>query len=383
MIPNFSPPQTPALVIDKVALLHNLQTMQDAVSRAGLRLRTHGKMHKCSTLGRLQVEMGAVGLCCQTVGEAEAFARAGIADLLVSAPVPRWGPPRLAALVRETGVRLSIAVDSLAQIAALAEAAGGAGVEIGATIDVNIGMHRVGCTPAEAPLLARAVSDAPAVRYDGVQAYFGHLQHLAEGRAEANAAGTGRLKSLVAELASAGLAPPQVTGGGTGTYALDIAGGVFTELQCGSYALMDAEYADCGGPEGVWPFDAALYIAATVISAKHKGHVTIDCGLKATSADVAPRIVAGAPPNSVWRSLGDEHGAVIHPSARRGDVDAIDADPEIAWPGDAPKEGDLVWLHPGHCDPTINLYDGFWVVGEDGSTEWWPVDARRSMSPIA
>jgi 3-hydroxy-D-aspartate aldolase len=376
MVPDFAPPQTPALVIDKAALLHNLETMQRAVSGSGLRLRPHGKMHKCSTLARLQIEMGAVGLCCQTIGEAEAFARAGIADVLVSAPVPRWGPPRLAALQRETGARLSVSVDSLEQIEALKAAAETAGVELGATVDVNIGMHRVGCTPAEAPLLARAIVEAAALRYDGVQAYFGHLQHLAEGRAAANALGTARLKALVADLAAAGLSPPQVTGGGTGTYALDIAGGVFTELQCGSYAVMDAEYDMCGGPEAAWPFDSALYIVASVVSAKHKSHVTIDCGLKATSIDIAPRIVRGAPEGSRWRVLGDEHGAVIHPAARAGDTDANDADPDIPWPADAPKEGGIVWLQPGHCDPTINLYDGFWVIGDDGA-EWWPIDARR------
>lgn len=378
MAPDFQPPQTPALVIDKAALLRNLETMQRAASRSGLRLRPHGKMHKCSTLGRLQVEMGAVGLCCQTVGEAEAFARGGIADLLVSAPVPRWGPARLAALVRETGVRLSVAVDSLAQIEVLAASAQDAGVELGATVDVNIGMHRVGCTPAEAAILARATEATATLRYDGIQAYFGHLQHLAKGRAEANAAGTARLKALVADLAALGLAPPQVTGGGTGTYALDIEGSVFTELQCGSYAVMDVEYGDCGGPEDIWPFDSALYIAASVVSARHKSHVTIDCGLKAVSADVAPRIVSGAASGSLWRSLGDEHGAVIHPSARSGDIDANDADPAIPWPADAPAEGAIVWLQPGHCDPTINLYDGFWAVDEGGAAAWWPIDARRT-----
>jgi 3-hydroxy-D-aspartate aldolase len=245
-------------------------------------------------------------------------------------------------------------------------------------IDVNIGMHRVGCTPAEAPALAAQAASTAGLRYEGVQAYFGHLQHLDDGRAQANSDGTIVLKALVEQLGTNGLAPGTVTGGGTGTYSLDIAGGVFSELQCGSYALMDVEYGDCGGPEGAWPFRPALFIAAAVISAKHKTHVTIDVGLKATSMDVPPRIVSGAAASSLWRSLGDEHGAVIHPAIPRGAVDAIDADPSIAWPDDAPAEGDIVWLQPGHCDPTINLYDGFWAVAENGLAEWWPIDGRRT-----
>jgi len=371
MPPDFTPPQTPALVIDHAAMLRNLEAMQSACDSRGVRLRAHGKMHKCTTLGRLQIERGAIGLCCQTVGEAETFARAGITDLLLSAPVPRWGPPRLAALARETGAAIACVADSAAQIEALDVAAGEAGVTLGCLIDVNIGMHRSGCTPAEAPALARAVSEAQQLRYGGIQAYFGYLQH-AEDRAEANAVATGQLATLVAELNQQSLAPPQVTGGGTGTYALDLEVGVFTELQCGSYALMDTEYLDCGVT-----FEPALFIAASVVSAKHKSHVTIDCGLKATSIDVPPRIVSGAAAGSKWRALGDEHGAVIHPTTRSADVDANDADPAIAWPDDAPREGDLVWLQPGHCDPTINLYDGFWVADEAGAAEFWPIDARR------
>lgn len=376
MTPLLVPPQTPSLVIDRVRLIENLKSMQAACDARGVRLRPHGKMHKCSTLGRLQVEHGAVGLCCQTVGETEAFARAGIKDLLVSAPSPVWGMARLAKIAKVTGARLAVVCDSAAQIERLGAAARAADVELGCLVDVNIGMHRVGCSVDEVPALVVAIRSTRGLRYDGIQAYFGHLQHLSEGRTKANAAGTATLKALVERLARDGLAPSQVTGGGSGTYALDLANGVFTELQCGSYALMDVEYGDCGGPDGDWPFAPALFIAATVVSAKHKSHVTIDVGLKATSVDVSPSVVAGAAPGSLWRSLGDEHGAVIHPDAR-SDVDATDADPSVPWPDDAPKEGDIVWLQPGHCDPTINLYDAFFVTNDEGSLDRWPIDARR------
>ena len=374
----FIPPQTPALVIDRGALDANIATMQRRCDAAGVRLRAHGKMHKSSRIAQRQIAAGAAGLCCQTVGEAEAFAKAGVADLLVSAPLPRWGAPRLAALAKETGATIAAVADSAHQIDALADAASAAGVTLGAMVDVNIGMHRAGVYPADAAALARAIRNASSLRYDGVQAYFGHLQHLCEGREAAVAAATEQLRTLVASLAAQGLDPPQVSGGGTGSHAHDLAAGVFTELQCGSYALMDAEYEDCGAPgEQAWPFAAALWIVASVVSARHKGLVTIDAGLKAVSADVAPRVIAGAPAGSPYRSLGDEHGAVIHPGVPRGDPAAIDADASIAWPADAPREGDMIWLQPGHCDPTINLHDGFWAVDADGTADWWPVDARR------
>lgn len=383
MSPLPTPHQTPALVIDHGALLHNLAVMQAACDAAGVRLRAHGKMHKCTEIGRLQVAKGAIGLCCQTVGEAQAYARGGIGNLLISAPLPHWGAALVARLASETRATLAVVCDSAEQIARLAKAAREAGVEIGCLIDVNIGMHRVGCTTADVPRLAELAAQAEGLRYEGIQAYFGHLQHLAEGRAEANALGTQALAELVQALTQAGLAPSTVTGGGTGTYALDLAAGVFTELQCGSYALMDGEYGDCGGPLDDWPFKPALFIAASVVSAQHKSHVTIDVGLKATSMDVAPRVVSGAPAGSQWRSLGDEHGAILHPAIlphlkAGADIAAIDADPLIAWPADAPKEGDTLWLQPGHCDPTINLYDAFFVAKVDGSLDRWPIDARRT-----
>lgn len=375
----FVPPQTPALVVDRRALDANIATMQAACDAAGVRLRAHGKMHKSSRIGAMQVAAGAVGLCCQTVGEAEAFARAGISDLLVSAPVPRWGTPRLAQLAQGTGATIAAVIDSAAQVEALAAAATDAGVTLGAMVDINLGMHRAGATPADVPALAAAIIAAPSLRYDGVQAYFGHIQHLPlEERAAANAAATAGLAALVERLAASGMAPPVVSGGGTGTYRHDLSAGVFSELQCGSYALMDAEYDACGAPDGdAWPFAPALWIVSSVVSARHKGLVTIDAGLKAASADVAPRIVAGAPAGSLYRSLGDEHGAVIHPDVPRGDPAVIDSDAAIGWPGDAPREGDLVWLQPGHCDPTINLYDGYWAIDAGGHAEWWPIDARR------
>ncbi|MFZ4689618.1 MAG: alanine racemase [Polymorphobacter sp.] len=370
-----TPPQTPVLVVRRAALMANLGVMQAACDAAGVRLRAHGKMHKCSALAALQVAGGAVGVCCQTVGEAETYARTGIGDVLVTAPVPPWGWARLAALPGT----VAAVVDSAAQVALAA----GSGLAL--YVDIDLGQHRAGVRPDEALALARVIAATPGVRFGGVQAYCGHLQHVADAgaRKAAQAAASAVLAVVVVHLRAAGLPPPQVTGGGTGTYAHDLAGGVFTEIQAGSYALMDVDYDVAGGPDGDWPFVPALFVASTVVSARHAALVTCDAGLKALYTDgPAPRVVAGAVPGSRWRSLGDEHGAIIHPAFLErlradplGAIDAIDADSAV--PADAPTEGALVWLQPGHVDPTVALHDSFWVAGEDGTLERWAIDARR------
>ena len=392
---SFVPPQTPALVVRRATLMRNLAAMQAAAEAAGAALRAHGKMHKCSALGRLQVAGGAVGLCCQTIGEAEAFAAAGVGDLLITSPPAPWAAARIAALAAR-GVTIGVVADDGGQIERLSQAATAAGTMIEVVIDVDLGLHRTGAAPGEAAGLAGKAQNSPGLRWRGVQAYAGDLQHIADPaarKAKAEAA-QGKLATLVADLKAAGLEPRVVTGAGTGTYALDLASGAFNEIQAGSYAFMDVEYEDCGAPDGgAWPFEAALFLAAGVVSDRRKTHVTCDVGLKAHSVDGPPaRVVGGAPQGSTWRAMGDEHGAVFHPEmmARlralgREAVDAIgtlDADPAIERPADLPKVGDIVWLQPGHCDPTVNLHDVLHVVDEDGSVEVWPIDARR-VSPTA
>lgn len=159
--------------------------------------------------------------------------------------------------------------------------------------------------------------------------------------------------------------------------------------------MMDVEYADCGAPDGGgWAFEPAIAIAATVVSARHKTHVVVDAGLKSMSVDGPPaRVLAGAPAGAVWRPMGDEHGAIFaaeampllkqagrDPLAFQEVIDSADQNGSTLWPADAPDVGGVVWLQPGHCDPTINLYDAFVVLDEDGSSEKWPIDARRRTS---
>ena len=351
------PPITPALVVRRAVMMDNLAAMQAACTAKGVRLRAHGKMHKCSAMGLEQVRQGAVGLCCQTVGEAEAFVRGGIPDVLVTAPVPPWGWLRLAALARVA--RLGAVIDSAAQAAAAATAALTAGVVLDAYVDVDPGMARAGVAPGAAAALAALIDGSKGLNYAGIQAYCGHHQHmLPDSRAGAHAEWTARLRVLVAELEAAGLAPAQVTGGGTGTAYMDLAAGVYTELQPGSYAVMDVEYGDLGD----LPFAPALFLAASVVSANHasppaSSHVTCDAGHKALHSNgPVSRVVQ--PAGSAYRPMGDEHGAIVPPGGL--------------------GEGDLVWLQPGHVDPTVALHDAFFMADEDGRLERWAIDGRRA-----
>lgn len=348
------PPITPALVIRRAAFEANLARLQAECTAKGVRLRPHGKMHKSSRIALAQLAGGAVGLCCQTVGEAESYVAAGVPDVLVTAPVPPWGWPRLAALAGRATV--GAVVDSLDQLANAFVAARDADALLHIYVDVDPGMGRAGVAPEAVPVLAGAISLFPNLNYAGIQAYCGHHQHLAPAeRGAAHAAWSRRLESLVDLLHREGLPPALITGGGTGTAALDLAAGIYDELQAGSYALMDVEYGDLGD----LPFQPALFLAATVVSARHETHVTCDAGHKALHPNGPPQRVVW-PEGSQYRPAGDEHGAILPPNGA--------------------GEGDLVWLQPGHVDPTVALHDAFFLADEDGGLERWPIDARRSTT---
>jgi 3-hydroxy-D-aspartate aldolase len=383
-------PTTPALVLLRSALERNLDEMQGRCDAAGVDLRAHGKMHKCSTFAKLQVAKGAIGICAQTIGEAEVFVGCGIGNVLLTSPTAIWAARRVAELAGRA--KVAAVVDDAVLVDAFGAASRAAGVVLDLLVDIDLGQHRTGVRSNEVVALAKTIATTKGVRFAGVQGYLGHLQHIADSSARlaANHKALEVLGNILTLLRTADLEAETVTGGGTGTHPSDLASGIFTEIQAGSYAVMDAEYGACGAPDGVeWPFEPAMFLASTVISARHRTHVTVDAGSKTLSVDGPPaRVISGAAEGSIWRPMGDEHGAILQPAflnvlntvwhdpiALEAAINKADAESDQSI--DAAKLGDIIWLQPGHCDPTINLHDAFLVVELDGSWSRWPIDARR------
>jgi 3-hydroxy-D-aspartate aldolase len=354
---------TPCLLLEADAFEHNLEAMIALVRRYGRALRPHVKAHKCTTIATRQLEAGATGLCCATVREAEVMAAAGLPGILVTSPVA--APAMVARLLRahETVGDLAVVIDSEAGVDALAAAASSAR-PLGVVVEIDVGQGRTGVTqPAHALRLARRIADLAQLDYRGIQAYYGHLQHVpAYANRKAKAAEQwARLGPFVAALRADGLPPGIVTGGGTGTHQLDLEDGPFTEIQPGSYLFMDKQYGAIElAPGGRSPFEVALTVAARVVSVNQPGLAVIDAGFKAMATDAGPALLQGGPGAAVsYQFMGDEHGGL-----RYGEG------------ASRPGVNELVRLVAPHCDPTVNLHDHFHVMQGDRLVEIWPIDAR-------
>jgi 3-hydroxy-D-aspartate aldolase len=355
---------TPALVLDLDALEANIAAMAAWAKAEGIALRPHAKTHKSAAIGRLQMQAGALGLCCAKLSEAEALAAAGLDRLLFTAPV--IGARKLERLLRLAArcAELMVVVDDADNARALAAAAEAAGRDLGILIDVDIGQQRTGVTDAaQALALAEIVARAPRLSLKGVQGYAGQVQHIADfaERKRQSHASLAQLGAVRDRLVAAGHPCPIVTGGGTGSHAFDPAAGVLTELQVGSYVVADVEYdaVDLTG-DGRRRFRNGLFVYSRVVSARHDAFVTIDAGSKSLAMDgPAPVVAFGAPAGTTYDCVGDEFGRLTLP------------------PGAAkPQIGDLVGLVVPHCDPTINCFDWYHCLRGDDLVDIWPIEAR-------
>jgi D-serine deaminase-like pyridoxal phosphate-dependent protein len=351
---------TPALVLELDAFERNLRTLAESVKGRALRVRPHAKTHKCAEIAKRQLAHGAVGVCCQKVAEAQALVEAGINDVLVSNEVV--GAPkiaRLAALSRRA--HLGVCVDHPDNLAAL-EASG---AKLDVYIELEVGMRRCGIAPGEPAVeLARAIGRSKNLRFAGLQAYHGRAQHMRsmEERHAAIEAAAQHVFEMKRLLEKAGIACPIVTGAGSGTYMLEAETGAWDEIQPGSYIFMDADYGKNEWSAPLPRFEHALFVLATVMSRPAADRAVVDAGLKASSVD------SGLP--LVWRREGltyrgasDEHGAI-----------------EIAAAAQAPALGEKLYLVPGHCDPTVNLYDWYVCVRNDRVESVWSVTARGALN---
>jgi D-serine deaminase-like pyridoxal phosphate-dependent protein len=354
---------TPALVLDLDPFERNVELMANATRGSNVALRPHAKSHKCPTIALRQIEHGAVGICCQKVDEATAFVEAGVRDVLVTNEIV--SPSKLArlALLARTAT-IGVLADDLFTVAQISSAATYAGVTLDVLVEIDVGAHRCGVTPGPAAVtLAQAIAAGPGLRFRGLHAYHGAAQHLrTPGERQAAIASAVELARTTRDLVlAAGIACPTVTGAGTGTWQLERDSRVYTELQPGSYIFMDADYGRNALAADDHAFEQSLYVAATVMSSPVPERAVVDAGLKAFAFDSGPPLVHAAH-GLEYVGASDEHGV-------------LRVDPTVA----RPVVGDRVWLIPGHCDPTVNLYD--WIVGVRGDRVEcvWPVAARGAL----
>lgn len=349
---------TPALLLELDAFERNLARMQAAAAAAGVALRPHAKAHKCPAIALAQLQRGALGICCQKVSEALPFVQAGVRDIHISNEI--CGAAKAALLAQlALHARMSVCVDHARQIEALAAATRAAASRLDVLVEINIGQQRCGVDDAPAVLrLLDAIAAQPQLRFAGLQAYQGSIQHL-RGHAERRAAAARsaeRTAAIVGALAEAGQRCETVTGGGTGSVEFDLASGVYTEVQPGSYVFMDGDY----GRNETAPalrFEQSLFIASTVMSVGNGERIVLDAGLKSLATDSGLPGVWGQP-QLHYVSANDEHGIV-----QGGDVEP-------------PALGSQLLLVPGHCDPTLNLHDQLVAVRGGRVEALWPIAAR-------
>ncbi len=356
--------QTPCLILDLDALERNIRKMGDYAKAHGMRHRAHGKMHKSVDVLKLQEKLGgAVGVCCQKVSEAEVFVRGGIKDVLVSNQVR--DPAKIDRLARlpKLGSRIIVCVDDVANVADLSAAAQKHGTTLECFVEIDCGAGRCGVKITHDVItIASAIDAAPGLKFTGIQAYQGAMQHMDsyEDRKAKLDAAVAQVKDAVDGLKAAGLDAALVSGGGTGSYYFEANSGVYNELQCGSYAFMDADYGrilDKDGKridQGEW--ENALFILTSVMSHAKPHLAVVDAGLKAQSVDSGLPFVYGRS-DVKYIKCSDEHGVVEDN-------------------GGVLKINEKLRLVPGHCDPTCNVHD--WYVGvRNGKVETlWPVSAR-------
>ncbi|MCB5411262.1 3-hydroxy-D-aspartate aldolase BhcC [Pseudogemmobacter faecipullorum] len=356
--------QTPCLILDLDALEANIRKMGAYARDHGMRLRVHGKMHKSVDVAKLQMRIGnAIGVCCQKVSEAEVFVRGGIRDILLTNEVR--DPAKIDRLARlpKLGAEIITCIDDIDNVAELSEAAMRHGTTLGCFVEIDCGAGRCGVTAPEVVVkIAEAIAAAPGLRFRGLQAYQGAMQHIedfAERETRLDAA-IALVKETSEQLEAVGLKPELVSGGGTGSYYFESNSGIYNELQCGSYAFMDADYGrirDRQGnriDRGEW--QNALFILTSVMSHAKPFQAVCDAGLKAQSVDSGLPVIFGRE-DVKYIKCSDEHGVIDDPKA-------------------VLKINEKLRLVPGHCDPTCNVHD--WYVGvRGGKVEvLWPVSAR-------
>jgi D-serine deaminase-like pyridoxal phosphate-dependent protein len=345
---------TPALILDLDAVERNLDRMDQALAGTTVRARPHTKTHKVPRLALTQLERGAIGICCAKLGEAEVMAAGGVGPILLTTEVVGEAKlRRLFGVARQ--VSITTVVDDAQAAATLSEAASQAGLRLPCLIDVNVGQERTGVEPGEPALaLAERLAGLPGLEVVGLQGYEGHLQHVVdpEARREANASAMQLLSQTAERLTERGHRIEIVSTAGTGTFRFAAEWPRVTEVQPGSYVVMDTDY---GSVQGVG-FESALTVLVSVVSIQRKNAAVVDGGYKSLSGDSGAPLARGV--DATFAFMGDEHGKLLFGH------------------GCPLRPGDKVELIPSHCDTTINLHDVYYVTRGGYVVAVWPIAAR-------
>jgi len=345
---------TPALIIDLDVAKRNIASMAAKFRELPASLRPHIKVHKCVELALLEVEAGAVGIACATAWEAEVMATGGIGDVLVANQVVQPDKvAKVAAVARDH--RITVAVDDARNVEQLSRAAGEAGSQLELLIEIDVGMGRCGVrTQEEALPVAEAIASLPHVSLRGLQGYEGHCMLEPDRDKRIADAGDANAKLIAAAdyLAENGHPCADLSGGGTGTYYITGANPRITEVQAGSYLLMDCMHGNLV-PGG---FEVALTVAGTVIS-RQGNTVVLDCGRKSVGIDFVTPPLVGVPDGEV-RFYAEEHCLVDFAGTPSLDI------------------GDVAEVMAGYGPTTVNLHDVFHIVESDVVTDIWPVNPR-------
>ena len=378
---------TPALVIDLDAMKRNLGRMAEFAKKHHILWRPHAKLHKSVLLAKMQIKAGAVGLCVQKTAEAEIMVAGGIHNVYISnqviAPAKLARVAALTQTVAAQGGQIAIAVDSIEGVSRLAQAMTAArttGTRSGSStatvidvfVEIDVGQGRCGVNPGpEVVTLALEIRKHPALRFAGLQAYHGKAQHLrsAQERRLAIASAVKAVGMARQLIEAQGMKPGLVTGAGTGSLVMEAASGVYGEVQAGSFMFMDADYAQNERDPAQPQFEHALFVKTQVIST-HASHAVCDAGHKSHAIDSGlPKVLAFDEQSGLdYFNGGDEHG-ILRPSTGSTRL---------------PSLGKMLWLIPGHCDPTVNLHDV--MIGVKGGLRngvvqgIYPVDARGALS---
>jgi len=346
---------TPSLVCNADIMDKNMNTMSELLKGKKLRLRPHYKSNKCSVIAHRQIELGAVGITCAKLSEAEDLADSGIEDILIANQiVDEEKLLRVAQLAKKC--RLTVCIDNADNARALSAAAASQGSTVYCLVEYEIGMQRCGITDAGAYVeVAKLVSTLPGLVYQGIQAYAGHVSHMTSSaeRAAYTKENGEKLRRLIGMLEKEGLAVETVSGGSTGTSVLKAEEGLYTELQAGSYFFMDSTYNKLD-----IPFKNSLFLLSTVVS-KRPGLTILDCGVKSIGVDQDDPEIFRMDGTRVMAKVevNEEHMKLFDPSA------------ELSM-------GEKVLIIPGHCCSTVNLHEKIYLFRGDKITDRLLITAR-------